>query len=44
MIGTLKNNPYYQEALEYIKRTDLNVLENGRHLINGKKDTEKNTF
>lgn len=35
MMETLKNNPYYQEALDYIKHTDLNALENGRHLING---------
>ncbi len=31
----LKNNPYYQKALEYIKNTDLNALEPGKHEIDG---------
>ena len=35
MSETLKNNPFYQEALEYIKTTDLNTLENGKHILNG---------
>lgn len=35
MSEALKNNPYYQEALEYIKTTDLNTLENGKHILNG---------
>ena len=28
-------NPYYVKALEFIKNTDLNSLENGRHIIDG---------
>lgn len=31
----LENNKYYQKALEYIKTTDLNALENGKHVIDG---------
>lgn len=31
----LENNRYYQAALEYIKNTDLNALENGKHVIDG---------
>lgn len=29
------DNPYYIKALEYIKATDLNALETGRHFIDG---------
>lgn len=31
----LENNKFYQAALEYIKNTDLNALENGKHVIDG---------
>lgn len=31
----LENNKYYQAALEYIRNTDLNALENGKHVIDG---------
>lgn len=31
----LENNPYYQEALKYIKEHDLNKLENGKHVLDG---------
>ena len=31
----LMTNPYYAKAIEYIKNTDLNSLENGKHLIDG---------
>ncbi len=32
----LMQNPYYAKAIEYIKTTDLNALENGKHEIDGK--------
>ena len=31
----LENNPNYVRALEYIRNTDLNSLESGKHLIDG---------
>lgn len=31
----LMQNPYYAKAVEYIKNTDLNALELGKHLIDG---------
>ncbi len=31
----LNENPHYQEALDYIKKHDLNKLENGKHVIDG---------
>jgi len=31
----LMTNPYYAKAIEYIKNTDLNSLENGKHFIDG---------
>ena len=31
----LENNPNYARALEYIRNTDLNSLESGKHLIDG---------
>lgn len=31
----LENNPNYAKALEYIKTTDLNSLEPGKHMIDG---------
>ncbi|MGM9734815.1 MAG: YhcH/YjgK/YiaL family protein [Candidatus Cryptobacteroides sp.] len=31
----LMNNPYYAKAIEYIRTTDLNALENGKHPIDG---------
>ena len=31
----LMTNPYYAKAIEYIKTTDLNALENGKHYIDG---------
>lgn len=31
----LDNNPNYAKALEYIRTTDLNSLEPGKHLIDG---------
>jgi uncharacterized protein, YhcH/YjgK/YiaL family len=34
-MSRLENNPYYQKALEFIKNTDLNSLEPGRHSIDG---------
>ena len=35
MEDKLMQNPYYVKALEFIKDTDLNSLENGRHVIDG---------
>ncbi len=35
MEDKLMQNPYYVKALEFIKNTDLNSLENGRHIIDG---------
>ena len=29
----LMTNPYYAKAIEYIRTTDLNALENGKHFI-----------
>ena len=31
----IENNPWYAQALEYIRNTDLNSLENGKHAIDG---------
>jgi len=31
----IQNNPFYAQALEFIKNTDLNSLETGKHIING---------
>jgi len=31
----IENNPNYIKALEYIKKTDLNALETGKHIIDG---------
>ena len=31
----INSNPYYIKALEYIKTHDLNVLPNGKHIIDG---------
>lgn len=31
----LENNPNYARALEYIRNTNLNSLESGKHLIDG---------
>lgn len=28
-------NPYYAKAMEFIRTTDLNALENGKHFIDG---------
>lgn len=28
-------NPYYAKAIEFIRTTDLNTLENGKHFIDG---------
>lgn len=31
----LMQNPYYAKAIEFIRTTDLNTLENGKHFIDG---------
>lgn len=31
----IQNNPFYAEALEFIKNNDLTAFENGKHIING---------
>lgn len=31
----LMQNPYYAKAMEFIRTTDLNALENGKHVIDG---------
>lgn len=36
MAQCLKDNPLYIRALDYIKNTDLNSLENGTHEISGR--------
>ena len=28
-------NPYYAAAMEYIRKNDLNALENGKHILDG---------
>ena len=35
MEDKLMQNPYYVRAMEYIRDTDLNALENGTHVIDG---------
>lgn len=34
-MAALENNPYYQAALEFAKKNDLNALETGKHIIDG---------
>ena len=31
----LMRNPYYVRAMDFIRNTDLNSLENGRHVLDG---------
>lgn len=33
----IENNPYYLKALDFIKVNDLNILSNGKHVIDGDK-------
>lgn len=35
MEDRLMKNPYYAKAMEFIRTTDLNSLENGKHVIDG---------
>ena len=35
MEDKLMQNPNYVKALEFIRNTDLNSLENGKHIIDG---------
>ena len=35
MDDKLMQNPHYAKAMEFIRTTDLNALENGRHEIDG---------
>ena len=34
-MATLAQNPYYQAALEFISKNDLNSMETGKHFIDG---------
>ena len=35
MEKNLMENPYYAAAMEYIRKNDLNALENGKHILDG---------
>jgi len=35
MEDNMMQNPYYAKAMEFIKKTDLNSLEPGKHILDG---------